>query len=805
MAVGKELFKLFGLIGMQGVEDVQKDLKKIDKQVRKTQKEVERLGKRFQETGKTLTKMFTLPLLAAAAASTKMIRDAADLNETMSKTNAIFGEAGAQVEKWSKKSADGFGQSREQAMNAASTFGIFGKSAGLAGKELVKFSTEMVELASDMASFFNTEPQDAIEAIGAAFRGETEPIRRYGVMLDDVTMRQKALEMGLISTTKKALMPQTKVLVARALIMEKTADAQGDFARTSKGLANQERILKARMKDLSATMGQILLPIALKAVDIFSKLTGKVQVLIDWWLTLDESTRTLATGWVILVGAMGPAAFVMGKVIAASRILIPLLAALRSGSVGWAAAMGGIKKSATGVTLVIAALVAVGWYYYSQWETISRQLVAVWEHLKFTFADIGEAIAGIATDVAITLIDIFTPLGTIIPGFEEKLQSAKKEMIKFQATMIGAAASQYAQASAASAQIENLGGLKESIKKAAEEAKKALGITQEQSKALEVKTQKEKEAEEAENKRAASKIEFNKRIADQMSELLDTDQEKLEAQKEADLARAEELGADIFAVKQLYAAKEWDLRLQREAELDRMRKDRVKKEKNALKAGFHMASGFGNKLNNIMAQFSQNRLMRLDNEERRKIEEVQNSQKTEEQKEAAIQKIQEESDRKRKKLEREQAIRQKAAALFNIALNTASAIVEALPNIPLSIAIGALGAAEAVAVASEPMPFFEGGMIQGSQSGVNALVGERNQDELVFPLQRGIDALADGLIDRLANVELPGFAAPEVETAAPGPSVNLNIGTFIGDERGLKTLERKLDTIRIAENQRKGV
>lgn len=74
-------------------------------------------------------------------------------------------------------------------------------------------------------------------------------------------MRQKALELGLISTTKEALTPQQKVLAAQALIYQQTSAAQGDFARTSGGLANQQRILEAQMTNLKATVGTALLPV----------------------------------------------------------------------------------------------------------------------------------------------------------------------------------------------------------------------------------------------------------------------------------------------------------------------------------------------------------------------------------------------------------------------------------------------------------------------------------------------------------------------------------------------------------------
>jgi len=186
---------------------------------------------------------------------------ASTMEELESKVNAIFGaEAGAEIAAWSETASKAFGQSQIQAQNAASTFAIFGKGAGLAGSDLVDFSTGLTELSSDLASFYDASPEEAIGAIGAALRGETEPIRRFGVMLDAASMQQKAFEMGIISSTNEALLPQQKALAAQALIMEQTADAQGDFARTSDGLANSQRTLEATLEDVKTQVGEGLLP-----------------------------------------------------------------------------------------------------------------------------------------------------------------------------------------------------------------------------------------------------------------------------------------------------------------------------------------------------------------------------------------------------------------------------------------------------------------------------------------------------------------------------------------------------------------
>jgi hypothetical protein len=192
---------------------------------------------------------------------------ASDLNETISKTGQIFGQSALPgLMKFASGAATSLGQSKQEALDAAATFGIFGKSAGLQGPKLSGFSEKLVSLSGDMASFSNTTPQEAIEAVGAALRGETEPIRRYGVLLDDASLRQQAMAQGLTHTTKNVLTPQQRVLAAYSLILKQTGDQQGDFARTSGGLANQQRILHAQLENAKASLGRGLLPVILLAV-----------------------------------------------------------------------------------------------------------------------------------------------------------------------------------------------------------------------------------------------------------------------------------------------------------------------------------------------------------------------------------------------------------------------------------------------------------------------------------------------------------------------------------------------------------
>ena len=221
----------------------------------------------------SILKASVVPGLIAAAGSALVftkglmpaIEAASDLEENTSKINVVFGEAGKAVTEFAKTAARDIGQSENQVLAAAGTFGTFGKAAGLAGDALATFTTDFITLSADLASFNNTTPDEAINAIGSALRGEAEPLRKFGVLLNDATLKAAALELGIYSGSG-ALTAQQKVLAAQEVIYKQTGDAQGDFARTSDGLANQQRILSAQLENVKTKIGQALLPTFKKMV-----------------------------------------------------------------------------------------------------------------------------------------------------------------------------------------------------------------------------------------------------------------------------------------------------------------------------------------------------------------------------------------------------------------------------------------------------------------------------------------------------------------------------------------------------------
>lgn len=228
----------------------------------------------------------TVALTALGAAAFKASKMASDLNEETSKSKQIFGDASESIVAFSNTASTKIGQSKTEALKAAGTFGVLGRAAGLTGTDLSAMSIKFTQLASDLASFNNTSPEDAVLALGAGLRGEAEPLRRYGVLLDDMTLRNKAVELQLTKTTKEALTPANKSLAAQAVILEKTALQQGNFADTSKDAANQQRILTARLKDAQTQIGILFLPILKETTKKLSEYAG---VLIEVTQNTDKA------------------------------------------------------------------------------------------------------------------------------------------------------------------------------------------------------------------------------------------------------------------------------------------------------------------------------------------------------------------------------------------------------------------------------------------------------------------------------------------------------------------------------------
>lgn len=185
---------------------------------------------------------------------------ASDLQEVQNVVDVTFGDGAKQIETWAKAAGSQFGLTETQAKRFTSTLGAMMKSAGMSGNEIVTMSTDLAGLAADMASFYNLDFDTAFQKIRSGISGETEPLKQLGINMSVANLEAYALQQGL-SKTFSQMSQSEQTMLRYQYMMQATADAQGDFARTSDGYANSVRLLETNLTNLKTNLGGVLLDV----------------------------------------------------------------------------------------------------------------------------------------------------------------------------------------------------------------------------------------------------------------------------------------------------------------------------------------------------------------------------------------------------------------------------------------------------------------------------------------------------------------------------------------------------------------
>jgi hypothetical protein len=261
-----------------------------------------------------------------AQLSGESIKAASDLNETTSKTRVVFGDSATAVIAFGKSAAKSLGQSQNQALTAAGNFGNLFHNLGLTDKASAKMSIQLVKTAGDLASFNNASPEEMLGALQSALAGEFDPLQRFGFAITAAAVEQEALRSGL-AKTKADITPAIKAQATYGLILKQTGAAAGDFARTSGGLANQQRIATAEFENAKAELGAGLLPVQLQLTKAFVDAAPAIQAVA-------KGIATIASNDVAKAAVLGLVGLVVaGKGVGAVRTAMDQLgiSSLRTG------------------------------------------------------------------------------------------------------------------------------------------------------------------------------------------------------------------------------------------------------------------------------------------------------------------------------------------------------------------------------------------------------------------------------------------------------------------------------------------
>ena len=242
-----------------------------------------KLGGSFKKFAKVAAVGAAAAGVAAAAVAVKFgkdaVKSASDLSESVNALQVTFGDAADDLLKLGDAAATTVGLSKSQFNSLAVSFAGFTKQIAGDGGDVAGVTDDLTRRIADFASVMNLDISRATQVFQSTLAGSSEVARAYGIDVGAAAVEQFALENGL-AASKDEMTESVKVQARYALIMQETEKVSGDFANTSDGLANSQRILTARMEDVRAKVGEALVPVLASFVTLISE---KALPFIEKW------------------------------------------------------------------------------------------------------------------------------------------------------------------------------------------------------------------------------------------------------------------------------------------------------------------------------------------------------------------------------------------------------------------------------------------------------------------------------------------------------------------------------------------
>lgn len=365
---------------------------------------------------------------------------ASGLQQASGAVDSVFGKQAGAVHELARAAANSVGLAQSEYSTLASVLGAQLSNLGVSQGELVGTTDNLISTGADLAATYGGTTKEAVEALGAAFRGETDPIERYGISIKQADVEARMAKDGTDKLTGAAR-KQAETQARLALIQEQSTAAAGQFAREQDSAAGSAQIAAANYENAKAALGESLLPAMTKGAQTaaqlakhvqenagaFTALAAAVGIIAGLILTaqaasmaysvvlgvqaLAQGTSTAAlTGNSIALGAYAVAAGVVKVATAAwSAVQWALNAALSANPIGI-------------VVIAIAALVAgiiwawnnVAWFrdgIIAAWEWIKTASIATWEWIKNAI--------GLAWQGIVWAFKNLSPVGIIITHWDK--------------------------------------------------------------------------------------------------------------------------------------------------------------------------------------------------------------------------------------------------------------------------------------------------------------------------------------------------------------------------------------------------
>ena len=256
------------------------DMGQINWTVKATADQASDSVKKLSNNVSELSKVLKLVNFTAFIASCKrigttiygLVNQTSQYIQKMNQFKSIMGDSAKEAQNFVDKAERILGLDPEQMMGSLSSFQTLTRGFGIASDEAYKMSKNLTQLAADMSSFTGESMDLALQRLKSGISGEIEPMRKWGIALDQATLQERAHALGINKKVSEMTRAQ-KTELAYYQIMHATQYAQGNMARTLLTPASALRIVQTEFKQLGRAMGSVFIPIAMKIIPVIRAIT----------------------------------------------------------------------------------------------------------------------------------------------------------------------------------------------------------------------------------------------------------------------------------------------------------------------------------------------------------------------------------------------------------------------------------------------------------------------------------------------------------------------------------------------------
>jgi hypothetical protein len=279
-------------------------------------KEAGGLGSTLGKVGATLA---SFGIAAKAVQFTSQSIDSArDLERNMYSLQTVFSQFAPTMENFVKGAAD-IGLSQKDAAKASVFLGSVLKQSGFSMADVTTETQKLVSLGVDLAATYGYDVQEALLGMTALFRGEYDPIEKFGVAMKQSEINAELAARKLTHLTGAARRNAEQV-IRMELLYQRAADATGAFTGQSGNLFVEQKRVQAQFENMQATIGQQLLPVMVNLTEslrplieylgplISKAVEGSLPILesiVDFITDLSDKTTLAGGSFDFLIGVVG--------------------------------------------------------------------------------------------------------------------------------------------------------------------------------------------------------------------------------------------------------------------------------------------------------------------------------------------------------------------------------------------------------------------------------------------------------------------------------------------------------------------